>query len=73
MVNYLNTEMSVEDFLVKLKMIMPEECKANETIVFLTKFRNVQKLLQKLNFLWMRAVLKIIRVCVLFYEDRSIF
>ncbi len=24
MVNYLNIEMSAEDFLVKLKMIMPE-------------------------------------------------
>lgn len=26
LVDYLNAKMSAEDFLVKLKMIMPEEC-----------------------------------------------
>ena len=27
LVDYLNAKMSAEDFLVKLKMIMPEECR----------------------------------------------
>ena len=27
MVEYLNAEMSAEEFLIKLKMIMPEDCK----------------------------------------------
>ena len=44
MVEYLNTQMSAEDFLIKLKMIMPEKCKPYETVVFLMKSRNVQKL-----------------------------
>ena len=35
MVEYLNAEMSAEDFLVKLRLIMPEECKPHETVVFL--------------------------------------
>lgn len=51
MVEYLNAEISAEDFLVKLKMIMPENCKPHKTVVFLMKFRNVRKSLQRLNFL----------------------
>lgn len=43
MVSYLNAEMSAEEFLVKLKMIMPEDCKEHETVVFLMKFKNAQK------------------------------
>ena len=51
MVNYLNTEMSAEDFLVKLKMIMPEECKANETIVFFDKIQKCPEIVTKIKFL----------------------
>lgn len=40
MVSYLNAEMSAEEFLVKLKMIMPEDCKEHETVVF---FDEIQK------------------------------
>ena len=40
MVEYLNAEMSAEEFLVKLKMIMPEDCKAHQTVVF---FDEIQK------------------------------
>lgn len=43
LVDYLNTQMSAEDFLVKLKLIMPEECKPHETVVFLMKSRSAQK------------------------------
>ncbi len=31
LVDYLNVKMSAEEFLVKLKMIMPEDCKPQET------------------------------------------
>ena len=51
MVNYLNTEMSAEDFLVKLKMIMPEECKANETIVFFDEIQKCPEIVTKIKFL----------------------
>ena len=34
MISYLNAEMSADDFLLKLKMIMPEDCKPHETVVF---------------------------------------
>ena len=40
MVDYLNAEMSTADFLVKLKMIMPEDCKPHETVV---SFDEIQK------------------------------
>ena len=51
MVNYLNTEMSAEDFLVKLKMIMPEECKTNETIVFFDEIQKCPEIVTKIKFL----------------------
>lgn len=35
--------MSANEFLVKLKMIMPEDCKPQETVVFLMRYRNVRK------------------------------
>lgn len=44
MIDYLNAEMSAEDFLVKLKMIMPEEYKPHETVVFLMKYKNARRL-----------------------------
>ena len=34
MITYLNAEMSAEEFMIKLKMIMPEDCKPHETVVF---------------------------------------
>ena len=45
MVSYLNAEMSAEDFLIKLKMIMPEDCKSHETVVF---FDEIQKCPEKM-------------------------
>ena len=42
MVKYLNAEMSAEEFPVKLKMIMPENCKPDETVVFLMRSRNAR-------------------------------
>ncbi len=34
MISYLNADMSAEEFLLRLRMIMPEECRSGETIVF---------------------------------------
>ncbi len=39
MIEYLNAEMSAEDFLIKLKMIMPKKCKPHKTVVFLMRFK----------------------------------
>ena len=44
MVSYLNAKISAEEFLIRLKMIMPEECKVHEQLSFLMKFKNVLKL-----------------------------
>ena len=51
MVDYLNTEISAEDFLVKLKMIMPEECKTHETVVFLDEIQKCPEIVTKIKFL----------------------
>ena len=51
MVAYLNTEISAEDFLVKLKMIMPEECKPHETVVFLDEIQKCPEIVTKIKFL----------------------
>ena len=51
MVDYLNTEISAEDFLVKLKMIMPEECKPHETVVFLDEIQKCPEIVTKIKFL----------------------
>ena len=51
MVNYLNAEMSAEDFLVKLKMIMPEEYKIHETVVFFDEIQKCPEIVTKIKFL----------------------
>ena len=51
MIDYLNAEMSAEDFLVKLKMIMPEECKPHETVVFLDEIQKCSEIVTKIKFL----------------------
>lgn len=51
MVEYLNTEMSAEDFLVKLKMIMPEECKPHKTVVFFDEIQKCPEIVTKIKFL----------------------
>lgn len=51
MVNYLNAQMSAADFLVKLKMIMPEECKPHETIVFFDEIQRCPEIMTKIKFL----------------------
>ena len=51
MVEYLNTEVSAEDFLVKLKMIMPEDCKSQETVVFFDEIQKCPEIVTKIKFL----------------------
>lgn len=51
MVKYLNAEMSAEEFLVKLKMIMPEECKLHETVVFFDEIQKCPEIVTKIKFL----------------------
>lgn len=51
MVAYLNAEMSAEEFLVKLKMIMPESCRPKETIVFFDEVQKCPEIVTKIKFL----------------------
>lgn len=51
MIDYLNAEMSAGDFLVKLKMIMPEECRPHETIVFFDEIQKCPEIVTKIKFL----------------------
>ena len=51
MVSYLNVEMSAEDFLIKLKMIMPEDCKSHETVVFFDEIQKCPEIVTKIKFL----------------------
>lgn len=43
--------MSAEDFLVKLKLIMPEECKPHETVVFFDEIKKCPEIVTKIKFL----------------------
>ena len=51
MIDYLNPKMSTDDFLVKLKMIMPDECKPYETVVFFDEIQKCPEILTKIKFL----------------------
>ena len=43
--------MSAEEFLVKLKMIMPEDCKPQETVVFFDEIQKCPEIVTKIKFL----------------------
>ena len=51
MVEYLNAEMSAEEFLLKLKMIMPEECRPHKTVVFFDEIQKCPEIVTKIKFL----------------------
>lgn len=51
MVHYLNAEISAEDFLTRLKMIMPEDCRPKETIVFFDEIQKCPEIVTKIKFL----------------------
>ena len=51
LVDYLNVKMSANEFLVKLKMIMPEDCKPQETFVFFDEIQKCPEIVTKIKFL----------------------
>ena len=51
MITYLNAEMSAEEFMIKLKMIMPEDCKPHETVVFFDEIQKCPEIVTKIKFL----------------------
>ena len=51
LVDYLNVKMSANEFLVKLKMIMPEDCKPQETDVFFEEIQKCPEIVTKIKFL----------------------
>ena len=51
MVEYLNAEMSADEFLIKLKMIMPKECKPRKTVVFFDEIQKCPEIVTKIKFL----------------------
>lgn len=50
LVDYLNVKMSANEFLVKLKMIMPEDCKPQETVVFFDEIQKCPEIVTKIKF-----------------------
>lgn len=51
MIDYLNTKMSASEFMMKLKLIMPENCKPHETIVFFDEIQKCPEIVTKIKFL----------------------
>ena len=51
MIAYLNAEMSAEEFLIKLRMIMPQDCKPHETVVFFDEIQKCPEIVTKIKFL----------------------
>ncbi len=51
MISYLNAQMSADEFLVKLKLIMPEDCKPYKTIVFFDEIQMCPEIVTKIKFL----------------------
>lgn len=51
MIQYLNAEISADEFLVKLRLIMPENCKTHETIVFFDEIQKCPEIVTKIKFL----------------------
>lgn len=51
LIEYLNAKMSAEEFLVKLKMIMPESCKPHKTVVFFDEIQKCPEIVTKIKFL----------------------
>ena len=51
LVDYLNVKMSANEFLVKLKMIMPADCKPQETVVFFDEIQKCPEIVTKIKFL----------------------
>lgn len=51
MIDYLNVQISAEDFLLKLKMIMPDSFKPGKTVVFFDEIQKCPEIVTKIKFL----------------------
>lgn len=51
MVNYFSTNMSAEDFLIRLRMIMPDDCRPHKTVVFFDEIQKCPQIVTKIKFL----------------------
>lgn len=51
MIDYLNAQISAEDFLLKLKMIMPESFEPGKTVVFFDEIQKCPEIVTKIKFL----------------------
>lgn len=51
MVEYLNADISAEEFLLRLRMIMPENCREGETVVFFDEIQKCPEIVTKIMFL----------------------
>lgn len=51
MIAYLNADLSAEEFLLRLRMIMSDECKEGETIVFFDEIQKCPEIVTKIKFL----------------------
>ncbi len=51
MIEYLNADISAEEFLIRLRMIMPGECREGETVVFFDEIQKCPEIVTKIKFL----------------------
>ncbi len=51
MVEYLNADISAGEFLLRLRMIMPENCREGETVVFFDEIQKCPEIVTKIKFL----------------------
>ena len=51
LVDYLNVKMSANELLLNFKMIMPEDCKPQETVVFFDEIQKCPEIVTKIKFL----------------------
>ncbi len=51
MVEYLNADISAGEFLLRLRMIMPEDCREGETVVFFDEIQKCPEIVTKIKFL----------------------
>lgn len=52
MVEYLNADISAGEFLLRLRMIMPEDCREGETVVFFDEIQKCPEIVTKIKFLF---------------------
>ena len=51
MIDFLNVSISAEDFLIRLRVILPENCKPKKTIIFFDEIQKCPEIVTKIKFL----------------------